>query len=382
LSGLRHAIAIARPKAFLATAAYRLLKLLPQLWGVRSLGMERGSSTADPVADVAPEHPALISFTSGSTGKPKGIARGHGFLAAQDACVRELIAPQREDETDLVAFPVFVIANLAQGVTSVLPNWKLSRHEQTDIRAVGAHAARHGVTRLLVPPSLCELLGAGVSGLHPHTIFTGGGPVFPDLLERLSMRLPRTEIVSVYGSTEAEPIAHQRATEISADQWQAMRRGKGLLAGKPIDRVRLRIIENEIVVTGEHVNKGYIDGRGDAGNKLRIDGDVWHRTGDAGSVDEDGLLWLRGRLSARAGRFYPFELEVAARSWPGVRRAALVPASEPPILAIEGEEPEPGAWQKHADQLGRVRCVRVARVPLDRRHASKVDYTKLSAMLR
>ena len=60
--------------------------------------------------------------------------RSHGFLAAQNACVRELIAPQREDETDLVAFPVFVIANLAQGVTSVLPNWKLSRHDERQRR--------------------------------------------------------------------------------------------------------------------------------------------------------------------------------------------------------------------------------------------------------
>jgi acyl-coenzyme A synthetase/AMP-(fatty) acid ligase len=381
-SGLRHAIAIAQPKAVLATGAYRLLKLLPQLWGVRSLGMDRASSAADPVADVAAGHPALISFTSGSTGMPKGIVRNHGFLAAQDARVRELIAPQSEDEVDLVAFPVFVIANLAQGVTSVLPNWKLSRHEEADIREISTHAGRHGVTRLLVPPSVCELLASGIGGLHPHTIFTGGGPVFADLLERLSMRLPKTGIVSVYGSTEAEPIAHQRAADISADQWKAMREGKGLLAGKPIDRIALRIIDDEIVVTGDHVNKGYIDGRGDADNKLRIDGDVWHRTGDAGRLDDDGLLWLRGRLSAKAGDFYPFDVEVAARSWPGVRRAALVPGSEPPLLALEGEEPEAGAWQKLSEALGHISCVRVERVPLDRRHASKVDYTKLRAIVK
>ena len=75
----------------------------------------RERASADPIADVAADHPALISFTSGSTGQPKGIVRSHGFLAAQNACVRELIAPQREDETDLVAFPVFVIANLGAG---------------------------------------------------------------------------------------------------------------------------------------------------------------------------------------------------------------------------------------------------------------------------
>ena len=69
-----------------------------------TLSVDEEHSNADPVADVAADHPALISFTSGSTGAPKGIVRSHGFLAAQDACVRELIAPRRRDETDLVAF--------------------------------------------------------------------------------------------------------------------------------------------------------------------------------------------------------------------------------------------------------------------------------------
>ena len=39
-------------------------------------------------------------------------------------------------------------------------------------------------------------------------IFTGGGPIFPDLMERLAASFPGAEIVAVYGSTEAEPIAH------------------------------------------------------------------------------------------------------------------------------------------------------------------------------
>ena len=44
---------------------------------------------------------------------------------------------------------------------------------------------------------------------------------------------------------------------------------------------RVRIINDEIVVTGDHVNKSYLDGCGDAENKLLIEGEIWHRTGDA-----------------------------------------------------------------------------------------------------
>ena len=86
-----------------------------------------------------------------------------------------------------------------------------------------------------MPPSICETLAAGVGGFAPDTIFTGGGPVFPDLLERLSARLPRTDIVSVYGSTEAEPIAHQRAARhLRPTTGTRCGTASGLLAGRPI----------------------------------------------------------------------------------------------------------------------------------------------------
>jgi acyl-CoA synthetase (AMP-forming)/AMP-acid ligase II len=214
---------------------------------------------------------------------------------------------------------VFVIANLALGVTSVLPNWHISRPDRARAGQIAEHVAQHSVTRLLVQPSIAEIIATADAALPIHTLFTGGGPVFPDLLEHLSTRLPGTRIVSVYGSTEAEPIAHQALADISPTQWTAMTTGAGLLAGRPSSGTQLRIIDDEIVVTGRHVNRGYLNGVGDADNKLHLDGQIWHRTGDAGRLDPDGFLWLRGRLSARAQTLYPFEAEIAARSWPGVR---------------------------------------------------------------
>lgn len=377
LAGIRPAIAVAAPRAVLLDGVYRVLPILaPALLRVGLHLDADGDAVGDPLEDMEPGDASLISFTSGSTGQPKAIVRSHGFLAAQNDELRPLLAPTREGETDLVAFPVFVFANLALGVPSVLPNWRISRPDRADAGRIATHVTLHSVTRLLVQPSIAEIVATADAALPIHTLFTGGGPVFPDLLQRLSARLPGANIVSVYGSTEAEPIAHQALADISSTHWTAMTHGAGLLAGRASAGTKLRIVDDEIVVTGRHVNQGYLNGVGDADNKLRFDGQVWHRTGDAGRVDPAGFLWLRGRLSARAGTLYPFEVEIAARSWPGVRRAALIPDSTPAALAVEGIEPLPGAWLAAGRGIGVDRIISMP-IPLDRRHRSKVDYVAL-----
>jgi acyl-coenzyme A synthetase/AMP-(fatty) acid ligase len=383
LKGLRHAVVATAPKAFLASGWFRALRVIcPELWSVSLvIAPERGADT-DVVEPVCSNHPALISFTSGSTGRPKAIVRNHGFLAHQNACLANLLKPSRDDETDLVAFPVFVLANLGFGVTSVLPNWNLRRQETADAGRIAAHVATHAVTRILAPPSICEKLASGPTLDHLDAVFTGGGPVFPDLLARLAEKAPRADIVSVYGSTEAEPIAYQHLRDVTAADWQAMQGGAGLLAGPPVAEIEMKITNDEIIVTGDHVNKGYLDPADDRTTKLVQDGKTWHRTGDAGRVDESGRLWLLGRLDGRAGDLFPFRIEVAARFWPGVRRVALVSIDGKPLLAIEGDAAASTQWQRQADRFGDLHVVAVKTIPLDRRHRSKVDYPAVTKMLR
>lgn len=384
LKGLRHAARATSPKAYLSDGWYRLLKhLVPELWPIRlSLTPADGTMAGDPLEGLTPDHPALISFTSGSTGKPKAIQRSHGFLAAQSAILAELLAPRRADETDLVAFPVFVVANLGMGVTSVLPRWNLRRHDRAEPDLVARQIAEERVTRALLPPSVCEALTHSAASLRLDTIFTGGGPVFPDLLERLAATMPGTDIVAVYGSTEAEPIAHLHHRDIEPADWQAMKSGAGLLAGHPVDAIRVAIREDEIIVTGDHVNKGYLDPADDGSTKLWREGEIWHRTGDAGRFDGAGRLWLGGRLDGRAGGILPFGVEAASRFWPGIRRSALVESDGRAILAVEGDLDQLPAWTRAAALIGDVHVIAISEIPLDKRHRSKVDYVTLRAKLK
>lgn len=382
LAGLRNAVRLTRPHATVTTGWYNCLPyLVPELWRVAHK-LRMPSSVVDTgdveiLEDVEADHPALISFTSGSTGLPKGIVRSHKFLDAQNACVRQMLSPDGRHTIDLVAFPVFVIANLGIGATSVLPTWNLSRHADASPQAIAKLIKTHGVTRALVPPSICEVLVHSNETINLQTIFTGGGPIFPDLMHALRDTFPETEVMAVYGSTEAEPISHIRISEISPQDYDAMRSGRGLLAGAPVPETQLKIINDEIVVTGEHVNKGYLEGEGDAENKVTIEEKIWHRTGDAGALDDTGRLWLRGRWEAKANGRFPFELEVAARLWPGVRSVALLPDSSPLCLAIEGNEEQRPLWDKLSVELGIERLLMVSQIPLDKRHGSKVDYTAL-----
>ena len=387
LAGVRHAARTTSPQAFLGGGKYRLLRyIIPELWKVPAvLSVSHQGVFTDRVTDVSPDAPALISFTSGSTGLPKAIVRSHRLLAEQNARVHEFLFPVHMHEIDLVAFPVFVIANLSLGITSVLPNWNLRRHDKADSARLLTYMKEQTVTRALIPPSICEKLVSQSETLPLSTIFTGGGPVFPDIIERLQNLNSDMEIVLIYGSTEAEPIAHISSRDIMPEDWQAMKKGAGLLAGPPIGRVQLMIRDDEIIVTGDHVNKGYLDSKQDISTKIELEGDIWHRTGDAGRLDADGRLWLLGRVDGKVGATYPFMIETAARFWPGVTRSALIDINGKGILVLEGDASHFSLWQRQAETMDGITdgltLRHISAIPLDKRHRSKIDYVSLRKML-
>jgi acyl-CoA synthetase (AMP-forming)/AMP-acid ligase II len=145
----------------------------------------------------------------------------------------------------------------------------------------------------------------------------------------------------------------------------------------------------EIVVSGDHVLGGYLHGHGDDETKFAVGATRWHRTGDAGYLDQRGRLWLLGRCAARIddarGRLYPLGVESVALQRSGVRRAALVSHQGRRVLVLEPTHraPQPNlsrlaqdlAWA-HVDEI-----LLHEDIPMDARHNAKVDYRALAARL-
>ena len=363
---------------------------------------------ADLVA-VDDQEAALVTFTSGSTGVPKAALRSHGFLLAQHRALSRALDFE-EGEVDLVTLPVFVLANLASGLTSVLAATDLAKPGTPDAAAISAQCGKFRVTRCAASPAFFEGLLAG--GLPRfQKLYTGGAPVFPDLLRRLGDALPAASIYAVYGSTEAEPIAHFHGDEDAAI---LTRRGGGLCAGVPVAEIKLRIIADqsgtplnspgpvieagqvgEIIVSGEHVLSGYLGGIGDEETKIHEDGRVWHRTGDAGWIDARGRLWLLGRCAEKLPAYpaadglpteamrYPFAVECALREiFPEIRMAALTWEERRTLVVgkmCAGEEQR--AISASAEIFGMERVIYLKALPLDRRHNAKIDYPALRALM-
>lgn len=410
------------PKAHLLRLRSRALRAIPLK--VTTGGWLPGTvrwlsgATAERVTtnDAQPGDAALVTFTSGSTGVPKGAVRTQGFLLAQYRALAPSIALEPGD-VDLATLPVFTLANLAAGVTTVIPDVDLRKPGAVDGARVWAQIERRGVNRITASPAFFERLieegrARGVTLVGLKKLHTGGAPVFPRLLEALSGLAPNAEVVAVYGSTEVEPIAHVGAHEIAADDLEAMRGGRGLLAGAPVDEVKLRVVRDrwgvargvlrteeltaeclpagetgEIVVAGDHVLPGYLGGIGDEETKFRVAGEVWHRTGDAGMLDERGRLWLAGRCAARIedarGAIYPFGVECVAMTFPAVRRAAMVALNGRRLLVVEAERDERLAAELSAAvawaQIDDVKFI--ATLPVDTRHNAKIDYPELRKRL-
>ncbi len=417
------------PKMFFGTARAHLLRMASP--AVRRIALFVGTSwqprtvtlsslraetrkDATPVTGIAP---ALLTFTSGSTGIPKAAVRTHHFLLAQHRAVAASLELTAET-VDLTTLPIFVLANLASGVCSVLPDADMRAPASCDPVPVIEQIEKHKISSTAASPAFIErVANQCIRTSHPlrslRKVFLGGAPVFPGVLQSARKAFPDARLMAIYGSTEAEPMAGIRFDSISEDDFAAMRNGHGLLVGSPSSSLDLRVIREqgnspigrmsasefaemlaphetagEIVVSGEHVLGGYLHEEGRE-NKFDVDGVRWHRTRDMGYLDSSNRLWLLGRCSAKIedhrGALYPLAVECAAQHDVRVARCALVEVGGQRVLVLEpqnGHEFDSTTFKQQLGWANLDRLVTLSRIPVDTRHNAKVDYAELKLLLQ
>lgn len=429
------AVRIADPKAFIGTPRAHLLRLLSPAVrripvhlaaGRRLLRLsrhERAGGPADAVAVDGSAH-ALVTFTTGSTGTPKAAARSHDFLWAQHLALAHHLNPV-DGDVDMPTLPVFVLNNLASGITSVLPDFDPRRPADIDPARIHRQMRELRVTTSSGSPAFYERLGRWCTEcgkrIPLRALFTGGAPVLPPLARLLSS-VADGGIGVVYGSSEAEPVAGIDARDMLAAMQAA--RGDadhpgGICVGRPVAEIGVRLLRphdgpvaldgggwaawevgprevGEVVVAGAHVLAGYLNDPGaERQNKIRDGARVWHRTGDAAWMDADGRLWLMGRVKERVRRagavWWGGAAEARALEVPEVRHAAYIGVPDPDlgqraVLCVETATGTLSAAERDGIvaalapfPVDDVRPLR--RIPRDPRHASKTDVGALRELL-
>ena len=424
LSHLDRCCQIYPPQALIASSKAHLLRLrsaalrqIPHkfaigwpIWGATHWHLS-GNLLISPAVCSA-EMPALLTFTSGSTGQPKAALRTHGFLLAQHRAIAASLQLQA-GQTDLTTLPIFLLANLASGVTSVIPAVDLRFPGRINAASLIQQIHTYQPQTIAASPALLARLVKSCQAQALQLdcfarIYSGGAPVFPHLLAQLQSIAPQAQVHAVYGSTEAEPIAHIAYGQLQSEDFAAMQQGKGLLVGQPIPEVTVRILpqtegaiepltseafaaaclptgqSGEIVVAGDHVLSGYLHGNGDAETKFRVNGQPWHRTKDAGYLDTQGRLWLLGRCCARIqdeqGTLYPFAVETAVSYNADIRRSALVQVQGQRWLIVEplaGRSIDRSKLQQDLSWANLDVVQPCRSLPVDARHNAKIDYAAL-----
>jgi 2-furoate---CoA ligase len=266
---------------------------------------------------------AIQLYTSGTTGRPKGVPRSHRAerAAGLSQVVQHGLPPGHRT---LGVMPLYhtmgihslLAVSLVGGCYVAQPAW--------DAEQALELVETERITALYLAPTLYfdlvqapGLAGADTSSVR--AIAYAGAPMTSTLVEQVGEAFDPEIFVNHYGSTEIYTFSVQQA-----------QREKPGCAGHPALNARLRLDppgEGEILchMSSDEAFSGYWN-RPDADAKAIRDG--WYHTGDVGRLDDDGELWVVGRVDdmivSGGENIHPVEVEDVLARAPGVREVAVV----------------------------------------------------------
>jgi acyl-coenzyme A synthetase/AMP-(fatty) acid ligase/pimeloyl-ACP methyl ester carboxylesterase len=397
-AGVQHVIGI--PKGLMLA---RTLTIPGQRISTAELVNIARSTAPEPELPGA-EREAVVVFTSGATGPAKGVVYRQGQVER----TRDAIAATY-DITDadalVAAFAPWAVLGPALGVRSAIPDMDVTAPRTLRATALAdAALAVHGTFTWASPAALRNVVAtvadlnadqrAALAGLR--LVLAAGAPVAPALLRAAVDVFPNARIGTPYGMTEVLPVCHVDYAEL-----KEAGAGNGVLVGAPIAGVQIRIAPladgptGEILVSAPHMRDRY-----DRRASLEVIAPAgWHATGDVGHLDDQGRLWIEGRLvhvvHTADGPVTPVGAEQVLELDPAVDAAAIVgvgPVGNQQVIGIVVLHESTSDVVADAELTQRLReavhsklgitlsavLVRMS-LPTDIRHNAKIDRTALSS---
>ena len=345
--------------------------------------------------------PALISFTSGSTGFPKIIMRTHEFLLGQHNVLEKNLKFEKETAV-YSSFPIFLLSHMATGTTTFIPDLNWRKPVESDFRNIIKQITENNIQNIILPPAIFENIvkfckDKKIMLENVQKVYTGGAPVFYSLMKNIKEVFANAKIIALYGASEAEPISVLNFEDITEEDIENMKNGDGLLAGKIVNEIELKIeelektpeknkiseIKGEILVRGENVVDGYL-------NIEKNPDEKWHRTGDMGYINKKGQLILLGRVKGRIQLgekiYYPFAVETAFSFCKILKKSVLTSKNGKLYLLVERNPEYKGNLSENIEIIELKKKFEIFKIieteiPMDKRHNSKTDYKKLEEIV-
>ncbi|WP_445189386.1 FadD7 family fatty acid--CoA ligase [Pseudonocardia sp. Cha107L01] len=306
--------------------------------GAATTTLEAGARAVRQVRGAAPElsdSDALVLFTAGTTDRAKMVPLTHAGVAAsvRGICATYELGP---GDATVAVMPFFhghgllagLLATLASGGCVLLPErGQFSAHTfWDDVRSAGAtwFTAVPTILEILLERSALEYPGPGVAPLR--FVRSCSAPLNSATARALERTLG-VPLLSAYGMTET---SHQATSEPLPQHGELKHGSVGRGTG-----VALRVVDpqghpcpagavGEVWVDGPTVARGYLADPAETAHSFT---DGWFRTGDLGSLDEDGYLFLTGRIKSQINRggekISPEHVEDILAGCPGIAEAAV-----------------------------------------------------------